>query len=436
MQGRKETIGIIFTLAVSVTSIASEDGFKDIYLVGDSLSDQGNLLQATEYINGIGFGIPDVNHYWEGRFSNDEIWVDVLADRMNIEVAPSLFRGNAFNINCIDDGTNCGTNFAYGGARTDYHVLDADDTKPVPVSYLYQGGVVPEENAFPWSLNAQVDAFASRNITNTDGLYVVLSGANDLADLISMLAACNSVLPEYQIFCYNRGEPGEAISAVLAGVNNAIATFVDAGATDILVPNIPNLGVVPAITMRGQDFIALATAISSQYNQALAEMLNDWQSEVNIIPYDAFALLTDVVSSPDLYGFKNVTYPCYDGYVEPGSGTQECADPDSYVFWDMLHPTSAFNEFLAVDMIYTIAMDMMNDLIARVEGASLREGQKQRLITYLSEAESVLTDDNPQNDKSAVDVIEEFKEYVNRIEGKQIMQSKADVLSERAEKLK
>src|SRR5215831_17687654 len=80
---------------------------KKLVVLGDSLSDQGNLFAATSQL--LPFGLPDAAHYFEGRFSNGWNYADALADMLHVDLAPSLLGG---------------TNFAFGGARTDYNVVE------------------------------------------------------------------------------------------------------------------------------------------------------------------------------------------------------------------------------------------------------------------------------------------------------------------------
>ena len=97
---------------------------RSMYILGDSLSDQGNLLAATTALGAPSQqpGLPDETHYFHGRFSNGGNYVDALAARLGIEVLPSLAGG---------------TNFAFGGARTDYNVVE-QPFGPYPA------------DAFPW----------------------------------------------------------------------------------------------------------------------------------------------------------------------------------------------------------------------------------------------------------------------------------------------
>jgi phospholipase/lecithinase/hemolysin len=134
------------------------------------------------------------------------------------------------------------------------------------------------------------------------------------------------------------------------------------------VPNLPNLGVVPIVSVNGSEFSALATQLSTQYNIALSDMLLEWEGVVNIIPFDTFTFISKVVSEPASFGFLNSTEACYTGFVAPaGPDDTVCDDPDSYVFYDREHPTEAFYTLLANRMLLVASNDVLDDLIARFD---------------------------------------------------------------------
>ncbi len=103
---------------------AHGDMFETVVAFGDSLSDNGNLYRLTD-----GF-IPDSN-YFEGRFSNGQVWVEYLA--MNLGAV-------------LDD-------FAYGGAST--------------------GG-----DLLPPGLKVQIATWQRQSSLGQD-LFTVWAGAND-----------------------------------------------------------------------------------------------------------------------------------------------------------------------------------------------------------------------------------------------------------------
>jgi len=282
---------------------------KNMYVLGDSLSDQGNLFLATSEI-GPAFNVPplpDANFYFDGRFSNGEIYAGQLAKMLGFTIGPSLAGGN---------------NFAFGGARTTYNTVEPP-SGPLP------------PGAFPWSLDLEVQAFLDRVApkgADPTTLYVVFSGSNDVGDILA-----------------RRLNPATTIATTVNGIRNAILAFRSVGARHILVPNVPNLGVVPSLTRLGPAVAALATNLSIAYNTALAAML-DQIDQGDIIRFDTFDLLNAVVAQPATFGFTNVTQACYNGFVEPNPSPTVCATPDTYAFWDVEHPTTAMHAVIAKAM--------------------------------------------------------------------------------------
>jgi outer membrane lipase/esterase len=297
-----------------------------MFVLGDSLSDQGNLFFATSDL-GQPLNLPALpaaDHYYMGRFSNGENYAGLLAQKLGLALSASELGGG---------------NYAFGGARTDYNTVESRPGVPPPLP----NGVYPV-GAYPWSLDLQREAFLGDATRHADpkGLYVVFSGSNDLSD--ALIAA---------VFLHQ--DPKPTIAKAVQGIRDVIDAFEKAGARNVLVLNIPNLGVVPSVTRFGPAVSGLATALSQQFNAALAAMLAT-VTGTNIIAFDTYSFLNDVVAHPGSYGFTNVTQPCYSGYVEPNPNGTVCAEPDEYAFWDIEHPTTRFHAILA-DELYTSVLD-------------------------------------------------------------------------------
>jgi phospholipase/lecithinase/hemolysin len=427
MVRRIDIKGVLLALAIASPAIATGGGFTNMYLLGDSLSDQGNLFAATTILTRGAVGIPRADHYYEGRFSNGENYADILARELELDMplTPSIAGGS---------------NFAFGGTRTDYNTVELDVTKPHPVDELGgQGNLFPAGSS-DWTLNTQLGAFVERGVKDPGALYVVFSGSNDFADLIQMVARCNIFRqhgspPEFEEFCTGRGSPAEVFDVVLTGINSAIATFVAAGAQEILVPNIPNLGVVPGFTAFGQQVADLATQLTEQYNHALDASLDGWAGTVNIIPLDTFTLLTtvvsEVVSNPPAFGFTNATDACYSGFVGPSDDGTECQNPDEYVFWDKEHPTTALHAVLAEVALASLVPDMLDYLtlqVSEVDSDKVRNGLNKKL----GGASQKLAQGK---DADAVSKLEDFIEAVEAKQGKKIVEEDALSMIMRAEKI-
>jgi phospholipase/lecithinase/hemolysin len=305
-------LGIFATTnaAAQVTTVP----IREMYVLGDSLSDQGNLFLASTTL-GPAFGVPpfpDASHYYAGRFANGENYAGQLARLLGFRLNASLAGGN---------------NFAFGGARTSRNVVE-------PPTGLFPAG------AYPWSLDLQREAFLASvhpKAADPTALYVVFSGANDIGDIL--------------LFGL---DPATEIARTVGGIRNVILAFRSVGARHILVPNVPNLGLAPIVTSLGPGASAAATTVAAAYNMALDAMLDEF-GDVNIIRFDTFGLITDIVANPASYGLSNVTDPCYTGYVAPNPLATECATPDTHAFWDIEHPTRALHAILARE-IFTSAL--------------------------------------------------------------------------------
>ena len=91
---------------------AASAGYSQIYVLGDSLSDVGNIEAAYAPIVAANGGVPlpilaapgTPSAYAPNRASNGPIWIDAFAGAFGFTSVASL---------------NGGTNYAFGGARTD-----------------------------------------------------------------------------------------------------------------------------------------------------------------------------------------------------------------------------------------------------------------------------------------------------------------------------
>jgi phospholipase/lecithinase/hemolysin len=310
-------IALLMIAAVAPALAAPPAGLPitHMYVLGDSLSDQGNLLFATTDLGPP--VIPSTQFYANGRFSNGETYAGALAARLGVHLAPSELGG---------------TNFAFGGARTDYNRVEFRPGVPAPIN-----GFFPE-GAYPWSLEDQIAEFALRaqsgQIDPDNALFVVFSGSNDLSDALFYLSIGAPV------------DPVAMVTRAVQGVVHAVLAFKAAGAKTILVPLMPNLGLIPALN--STPLGPAATGFSALFNSLLVPALA--AIDPNIVKFDTFTALTTIVQNPAAFGFENVTGQCFSGSVEMPVGTV-CPDPDKYAFWDREHPTAKLHAILA-NMLY------------------------------------------------------------------------------------
>jgi phospholipase/lecithinase/hemolysin len=157
----------------------------------------------------------------------------------------------------------------------------------------------------------QVALYATGNQPSSTTLYVVWAGANDLL---------------------TGGDPSTAASNLISN----ISTLAAGGAKNFLWLNLPQLGDVPA----GAANSAALNAESTTFNNAQAAASSQLEAQlgINIIDVDVNSLFAQIIANPAAYGFSNVT--------DPAQGNT-AVDPNTYLFWDDMHPTTAADALVA-----------------------------------------------------------------------------------------
>jgi len=234
-------------------------------------------------------GIP-LAPYFPGHFSNGPVWIETLASNLGLSAAPALLGG---------------TNFAFGGAATGTPPSIPSPTTPPTV--IEQAGML---------------LTAAGGILDPGALYVVFGGGNDVRAGNSSFAAGN--------------------------LSTAITALAGGGATRFLVPNLPDIGLTPEAIAGGPAVVAGATFLSVTHNAALVPELAFLRASlgIDIIEFDIFSILNSIVANPAAFGMTNTTDACFSGATGIGGPGTVCATPESYVFWDGIHPTAAMHEII------------------------------------------------------------------------------------------
>lgn len=317
--------------------------FDRVYFFGDSLSDTGNFLNFT------GGTFPNTP-YAPGRFSNGDIWVDYLSDELNITVDPLITGIDPVtgNINFDLSDTNDGINFAIGGATS------GDDSVGVVLLGLEQ-----QIDAFELLVESQSsdndeddeddDEDDDEGVLNND-LSFLWSGANDYFSFIEDNPTTADTIEAN--FPDTQAEIEETVSEVVdTNIAGAIQDLLDAGGEEIVVFNLPNLDKTPlAHSLEISDRETLRE-ITELHNDRLVDTLEDLEdsnSDVEIVHIDVDGLFDSILENPSAFGFTNVTdnYIGVDVYTRR-SQPSNSGDPNEYLFWDSVHPTTAAHKLVA-----------------------------------------------------------------------------------------
>lgn len=319
----------------SISSFASPFPYNKIVFFGDSLTDNGNLYNTFfKYI-------PKSPPYFEGQFSNGPVWAEDLKD---------------YFPNVILD------NYAVGGETAVWH-------NPF-------GGFLPYR--LSQSINNYLSSESEEDKTKT--LFFMWIGGNDYLQ---------------------GGEPVEdATNSVVQTIQESLEKLIKVGAKHFIVMNLPNLARVPEGRDGGKaDNIFDLTV---KHNAKLAIAMTQLQlhhPDITIRLFDTFTIMNQMLDDPAAMNHKYHTHVkntydmCWHGgysiqqkHLEAalkqkfGSekinsrvmsesillspdlaaaysvgesysrGATPCDDPDTYVFWDKVHPTAVIHKVMAAEM--------------------------------------------------------------------------------------
>jgi len=289
----------------AISAVAQVRDYTRIVVFGDSLSDTGNVAHLTLAKYGIPVPSPVGGNYTMGRFTDGYdtipaaqnyfgVWVEQLSRSLPSHPAVT---------NSLDGGTNYSYGFALTGGGTS-------------TLQLAEGVSVDVEN-----MGRQVsDYLATHPKINRKTLFVVWGGANDVLNATSPTQIINAAIQE----------------------TLDIQRLIAAGATQILVLNLPPLGLTPRLN-GSLAASQTANAAAALYNSWLATgvgVLKDfylWR-RVSIYPVNVFSIYTQIVANPAAVSLLNVSDAAQNNFA---------VNPDTYLFWDDLHPTTHGHSLVA-----------------------------------------------------------------------------------------
>jgi len=260
--------------------------FSNLVVFGDSLSDLGNISQAT-------FGSNPGRYYWNGRFSNGPVYAESLATGLGL---PALARSSGG-----------GNDFAYGGAKT--------TGTSFPNSLVIQ------------DVDDQVGLYLNSRTVDPQALYVVFAGANDLLG-----GQTNVSVPVNSL--------SQSINRLISAGARQFLVFnlPPLGYTPRYNANSSTLSQYNNLT---QQFNAsLATMLNG---------LAAGNPALSVYRFDVAALFSQAIANPSSFGLTNVTTPAAPG-LQSGASSYDtsriAANANQYLFWDDLHPTTAVHAIL------------------------------------------------------------------------------------------
>jgi phospholipase/lecithinase/hemolysin len=288
-------------LVLFFSAFLSAAPLNKVVVFGDSLSDNGNLYEYMKH------QLPISPPYYEGRFTNGPVWVELLMDL------------------CYSQhGSDHLSDFAFGGAGISYEEDEEDDAL--------------------FTLNLEIDSYLLANQDKVDekSLFIVWMGSNNYL-----------AIPD--------GNPEQIVEDINESLVHSLQRLADKGAKHIMVINLPDLGKSPAA--RDFDAADVLSDLTTRHNIKLEQKLQDLQRsrpDVQWLFFDVNGLLMTLLDNPRAYDFTNVSDTCYEAMIEgPSSNTilrmAASVKPhvinynacDGYLFFDPVHPTEPAHIIMA-----------------------------------------------------------------------------------------
>jgi phospholipase/lecithinase/hemolysin len=311
--GLRKILRIVILLAAPFLFTAHAPAFTQVILFGDSLSDDGNIAHRAR--DTVGFSYPSSNfNYSDYRFTDDT----------NTTPAANLYRGTwheqlektflglAVAKNSLDGGTD----YAFGGATTRDGTQDRTIiNNPFP----FGGGNI---HITIDNMGKQIADYLSNHTPGANALFILWGGGNDLFD----------------------DDSAQSVTDTANRVGALIVRLANAGARNFLVPNVPPLGAVPNSFGDPARVAALDLAsvnYRTQLNSVIASTVSTLAARgitIHVYTLDVWLDLIRVLGQPANYGFVDT--------IDSAQGASG-VNPDQYLFWDDIHPTTGGHHELA-----------------------------------------------------------------------------------------
>ena len=318
---RKIAGAVALALGFAATAHATgnpNSTFSNVITFGDSLSDAGNLSL---------FIVPSFQPPQKFTTNPGSVTVQNIASALGYSLTASGAGGN---------------DYAWGGAGIN------NNSPGTPAG-------VP-------TVTTQINTYlASHPSLDGHALYTMWGGPNDIF--------------------YATTTPATAQAQIVAAAQQEVTLLGElqsAGAKNIVVFNLPNIGLTPEATAAGASAASSLTTLSVIYNGQLNAGIA--KLGVGIIPVNAFALLSQVIANPGAYGFTNVTTPaCGVGSNSVLCGPQGSGLPytyapgtnQTYLFADGVHPTTGADVMLSQVVLSELAAPQQISLLQEAPLAAI-----------------------------------------------------------------
>ena len=230
-------------------------------------------------------------------------------------------------------------NFSNGFVWTQYLAKDLD----IPLYTWALGGAAGnKQKLFISGIYQQVTSFLkymkkAKNYQTKNTLFTLEFGLNDFVN-------------------YNR-----SLGDVKGDYSSALIRLIESGAKHIILLTLPDATLAPQFKYSTKSEAQKVYKKIIGMNNFIRDQAEYYLSrDINIILYDTYEILGDIIQTPEKYGFINASEPCLDlqrnsaaDYLHKHALSSACKNSgsDRFLFWDVSHPTTAAHKFFAEQIL-------------------------------------------------------------------------------------
>ncbi|RDY01690.1 GDSL esterase/lipase [Mucuna pruriens] len=327
-----------YSLAVDiglVRQVAAKYNVTCILVFGDSSVDSGNnnALHTTMKSNFPPYGKNFFDSRPTGRFSNGRLATDFVAEALGYrKVIPPFL-----DPNLKAEDLPYGVSFASAATGFDDYTAEVSNVLPVSKQIEYFAH-------YKIHLRKLVGEARTEFITR-NALYIISMGTNDFLQnyFLEPTRPKQFSLQEFETFLLSR-------------FTRDVEEMHKLGAKRVIVVGVLPLGCIPLVkTIRNQQegCDTRLNDVAYSFNAKLQQQLDNLKTRLGLRTalVDVYGIIQSAVMNPKKYGFIEGSKGCVGTgtieYADSCKGASTCSDPDTYVFWDAVHPTQKMYKIIA-----------------------------------------------------------------------------------------
>ncbi|MEI8025911.1 MAG: SGNH/GDSL hydrolase family protein [Pseudomonadota bacterium] len=301
--------------AINVSSSVFAAGYSNLWIFGDSFSDNGSTVDIMPLLKSAGAPPLPSN----GKLSDGKLWIEYFAESLGMpERAETVW---------VKGGRNPGNYSMIAASSRLSSILIQDFPDQVDL------------------LERQQQRFGSND------LVVIQMGINDG---LSAMKTFGQMLKSGKTRDEAMKAADQDLAKAIVSYKAQFHRLISFGARKFMVMNAPDLGLAPFARQR--NAVDLARLYSMRLNGMIAVALNEVKashkaaSGLSIKTFDLLANLHKLMADPSAYGLS--TSLIRDSACgERGANNRVCTQPEKYFYYDLNHPTSQVNQVISKEAL-------------------------------------------------------------------------------------